>query len=122
VVHRGPARGRPVSEAAFGSEQGHEHGEAGEHNGLHPTEKQYLIVAAVLAVVTAVEVAIYYIKDLPDDALAGMLGILSIVKFALVVMYFMHLKFDRPIFRFFFITGLILAVGVYIAVLSAFHV
>ena len=76
----------------------------------------------MLAIITAVEVAIYYIKDLPDDALAGMLGILSIVKFALVVMYFMHLKFDRPIFRFFFITGLILAVGVYIAVLSAFHV
>ena len=95
----------------------HEH-----QNGLHPTERQYLIVALILALVTAVEVAIYYIKDLPDDALAGMLGVLSIVKFVMVVMYFMHLKFDRPIFRFFFISGIVLAVCVYVAVLAAFHV
>ena len=94
-----------------------------EHQaGLHPTERQYMIVALILALITAVEVGIYYIRALPDDALAGMLGVLSIVKFAMVVLYFMHLKFDRPIFRFLFITGLVLAVGVYIAVLAAFHV
>jgi cytochrome c oxidase subunit 4 len=95
---------------------------AGEHDAHHPTERQYIVVAAVLAVLTAVEVALYYAKSLNDDALVGMLGILAIAKFVIVVLYFMHLKFDSPVFRRFFVTGIVLAIGVYIVVLSTFHV
>jgi cytochrome c oxidase subunit IV len=85
----------------------------------HPTEKDYLKVAGVLGAITAVEVALYYVKDLNHNALIGMLAVLSIVKFAAVVLYFMHLKFDSQLFRRLFVTGLILAVFVYTAVLFA---
>jgi cytochrome c oxidase subunit 4 len=33
----------------------------------------------------------------------------------------MHLKFDHRIFSFLFYTGLLLAVGVYVAALGTFH-
>ena len=93
-----------------------------DHEGAHPTEKQYMLVALILAVVTGLEVVLYYITALPDDALVLMLGVLAIVKFAIVVLYFMHLKFDSPTFRRLFVTGLVLAIAVYVIVLSAFHV
>jgi cytochrome c oxidase subunit IV len=88
----------------------------------HPTEGQYLIVALVLAILTLAEVGVYYLKSLPDDALIGMLAVLAIVKFSMVVLYFMHLKFDSRIFRRFFVTGLVLALIVYMIVLNTFHV
>lgn len=86
----------------------------------HPSEKQYYVVALVLAVVTAIEVALYYV-DMADNALVASLGVLAIIKFVMVVMYFMHLKFDSPVFRRFFITGMVLAIAVYVATLAAMH-
>jgi cytochrome c oxidase subunit 4 len=94
----------------------------GEHHAHHPTERQYILVAVVLAVLTAIEVALYYVDSLNDDALVAMLGILAVAKFVMVVMYFMHLRFDSPVFRRFFVTGVVLAVAVYIVVLATFHV
>ena len=44
------------------------------------------------------------------------------MKFFVVVMYFMHLKFDHPWFRRLFVTGLVLPVFCYIAYLSTLHV
>ena len=43
------------------------------------------------------------------------------IKFLTVVAYFMHLKFDAPILRKAFYTGLILALCVYLVALSTFH-
>ena len=59
---------------------------------------------------------------LPDDALVLMLGVLAVLKFVIVVLYFMHLKFDSPMFRRFFVTGIVLAISVYTIVLATFHV
>jgi caa(3)-type oxidase subunit IV len=92
------------------------------HEGAHPTERTYVGVAVVLAVLTAVEVALYYVRGLPDNALVLMLGVLAVAKFALVVLYFMHLKFDSRVFRVLFVTGLALAIVLYVVVLAAFHV
>lgn len=90
-----------------------------EHD--HPSEKQYYVVALVLAVVTALEVAAYYITGLSDNALVVLLAIFAVVKFALVILYFMHLKFDSPVFRSMFFAGLGLAIAVFIAALAAMH-
>jgi cytochrome c oxidase subunit 4 len=87
----------------------------------HPSEKQYYVVALILAVVTALEVAAYYITSLPDDALVILLAIFAVVKFVMVVLYFMHLKFDSPVFRRLFMAGMGLAIAVYIATLAAMH-
>ncbi len=88
--------------------------EGGEH-GAHPTEKQYMLIAAILAVLTAVEVGVSYIKGL-GDAAAPMLLILAACKFVLVAGYFMHLKFDSRVLRRFFLTGIVLALIVYTVV------
>jgi cytochrome c oxidase subunit 4 len=78
----------------------------------HPGPLEYVKVAAFLAVVTGIEVAIYYVKG-ARSILAPTLIILSIVKFSMVGLYFMHLKFDTHLFRRVFVLGIILALIVY---------
>jgi cytochrome c oxidase subunit 4 len=87
----------------------------------HPTERQYVAVAMVLAAITAAEVAVYYVS-LPDALLIGLLCGMAVVKFSLVVLWFMHLRFDSLIFRRLFVTGIVLAVAVYLVLLSSLHV
>jgi cytochrome c oxidase subunit 4 len=87
----------------------------------HPDELAYIKVALVLAVVTAIEVAIYYVPAL-EGALVPILLLLSLIKFVLVVLWFMHLRFDSRIFRRLFVTGVILALFCYMIVLTTFHV
>lgn len=87
------------------------HPEGGEH-GAHPTDVQYMLIALILAVITAIEVAISYAKGL-GDAGNPLLLILAAVKFFLVVAFFMHLKFDNRVLRRFLVTGIILAFTVY---------
>ena len=89
------------------------------HNSTHFSDKQYVIVALVLAGITALEVTLSYV-DIGAWFLPLLL-ILMVIKFFAVVMYFMHLKFDNRIFSVLFYMGLFLAVGVYIAALMTFH-
>ncbi|MEA2432856.1 MAG: cytochrome c oxidase subunit [Actinomycetota bacterium] len=85
----------------------------------HPGPGRYVAVAVILAIVTLIEVAIYYITSL-KDLLVPMLITLSFFKFVMVGLYFMHLKYDSRIFRRLFITGIILAFFVFTIVLSNF--
>jgi cytochrome c oxidase subunit 4 len=92
--------------------------EAGHHT--HPSDWTYIKVAIVLAVMTGVEVALSYTK-INEHLTIGMLLFLAALKFGTVVAFFMHLKFDHPWFRRLFVTGLVLAIGVYIAYMSTLH-
>ena len=85
----------------------------------HPGERTYVIVAIILAAVTAVEVTIYYIEAI-EDILVPALLLLSAGKFAAVVAYFMHLKFDDRRFRWIFIFGLSVAAACYIGTAAMF--
>jgi cytochrome c oxidase subunit 4 len=85
----------------------------------HPGPKQYVLVAVLLAIATALEVGLYYL-DLPHALFVAMLLFFAMVKFSLVVLWFMHLRFDSPIFRQLFVAGLMLAVTVYVIVLVIF--
>ena len=87
----------------------------------HPSERIYWIVAAVLAVVTAIEVALSYVELGDGTSNAALLLLGMIIKFLLVGGFFMHLKFDKPILRNLFIGGLFLALGCYIAEMSTFR-
>lgn len=78
----------------------------------------YIKVAILLAVLTAIEVSTYYVDFGPF--FIPVLLILMVVKFFIVVSYFMHLKFDSKIFTWMFYSGLFLAVGVYVAFLATF--
>ncbi len=85
----------------------------------HPGPRQYVWVAVILAIVTAFEVAIYYIPSI-EDFLVPLLLFFAVIKFIMVALYFMHLKFDSPIFKRFFVTGLVLALAVFGVVLWFF--
>lgn len=90
----------------------------------HPTIGQYWKIAALLAVLTAIEVALFYI----DEALelgginVALLLILALLKFVIVVGWFMHLRFERPLLNRFFAGGFILAMSLYMVVLAALGV
>jgi cytochrome c oxidase subunit 4 len=96
--------------------------EAPEHAHDHPSEFVYVKVAAFLAVLTGIEVALSYNDVGGRHGTTALLLVLAVVKFATVVGYFMHLKFDHPYFRRLFAIGLVLAVGCYCAALSTLHV
>jgi cytochrome c oxidase subunit 4 len=78
----------------------------------HPEPYQYVIVGIVLAVITAVEVGLYYI-DLNFEFMVVVLLLLSALKFFIVVGFFMHLKFDAKLFSVLFFGGLALAIAVF---------
>lgn len=98
-------------------------GEAAEgHDAHHPSDWAYAKIAIILAAVTALEVFTYFRSVLDwGVALVPSLIFMMVVKFYLVITWFMHLKFDNSIFSKMFITGLVLAVGVYLATLAAFE-
>lgn len=94
-----------------------------EHHD-HPTPAQYWKIAAFLALVTAVEVALFYIdQELELGVLnAAILVALSAVKFLVVVGWFMHVRFEKPIISRFFTAGFVLAVALYLVVLASLGV
>jgi cytochrome c oxidase subunit 4 len=83
----------------------------------HPGPFEYIKVAVVLAVVTAAEVTVYYMSGLKSLMVPVLVG-MSVVKFGLVGLYFMHLKFDTRLFRRLFALGIVLAILVYSVVLA----
>ena|SRR5437867_6931568 len=85
----------------------------------HPGARQYITIAVVLSAITAIEVAVWYINAL-RPVLPPILIALSAVKFALVVMFYMHLKFDHPIFTGMFLFGLATAIFTFVGFLALF--
>ena len=100
-------------------------GEAVEHHHAHDgdqahfTDNKYIVVAVILGVITAAEVAASYIDLGP--VFVPLLLFLMAMKFFIVVSFFMHLRFDSRVFTWMFYSGLFLAVGVYVAALTMFH-
>src|SRR5687767_15933702 len=100
-----------------GAEGAHLSGE--EHH--HPGWSTYWKVALILTLITVVEVWIYYIPSFVASKLfVPSLLIMSAVKFAIVVMYYMHLKYDARLFRALFTGPLIIAVVTIISLLFLF--
>ena len=89
-----------------------DHGAHDIEAGDHPSPLAYVKVAAVLAVITMAEVAVVYVSALRSLLVPLLLG-MAVVKFFLVAMWFMHLKFDSKMFRRLFVLGIVLAIGVY---------
>jgi cytochrome c oxidase subunit 4 len=92
---------------------------AAHEEDAHASDQTYIRVGIILAIVTAVEVFIWYLPE-ARGFLTPMLIVLSVAKFLAVVGYFMHLKYDKRIFRFMFFAGLIVALAVFLAVITMF--
>lgn len=90
-----------------------------EHTSHHPSDGQYIRIAIILTIITAAEVAIYYVEGI-RSILVPVLIVLSVAKFAAVVGYFMHLKFDDRRFMLLFAAGLGIAIAVMAALVIMF--
>ena len=101
-----------VDHAAHGHE---EPAQEGAH--AHPTNQVYVRIAIVLAVITLVEVVIWYVPTVRSVLVPALL-VLSVAKFLMVVGFFMHLRFDSRLYRFMFGAGLVVTLGVYLALLA----
>ncbi|MFM9131655.1 MAG: cytochrome C oxidase subunit IV family protein [Actinomycetota bacterium] len=98
-----------MSAATEEKHDSHEHG---------MSDAGYIKIALILAAITALEVSTYYVDFGP--LFMPSLMIMMVIKFVMVVSYFMHLKFDNKLFSFLFYTGLGLALFCYIAALATF--
>ena len=89
-----------------------------DHAHEHPTWKQYKWVALILTVITAFEVWAYYVPKLvASPYFVPLLLIMSAAKFVIVVMFYMHLKYDHRLFKALFTGPLIIAMSTLIALL-----
>lgn len=79
----------------------------------------YVQVAMVLAVITGIEIVCVYLP-FARWLLIGTLAVLSAVKFLFVILYFMHLRWDKPFCTILFFIGLALAGGTVAALLLIF--
>lgn len=86
---------------------------AGDH-ASHPGPRTYWMIFVILFAITAIEVLLFYVSVPVVNVNNAFLGVLALLKFAIVVGYFMHLRFDSRVLRRLFITGLVLATVVYI--------
>jgi cytochrome c oxidase subunit 4 len=93
-----------------------------QHAGqAHASTRTYLVIAAILTFITIVEVGVFYVPAL-HGILPPTLILLSAAKFALVVGFYMHLKYDHNLFRAVFILPALIAVAVIIGLLFLFRV
>lgn len=99
------------------SAQAAAHGHATEHPGV----PAYIIIGVILAIITGIEVAVTYIDPL-EDVLPPILIALAVVKFVGVAGWYMHLRFDSPVFTALFAGGIALAFTVFLVVLAVFRV
>lgn len=94
-----------------------------EHAAPHPTPKQYVQIALFLAALTAIEVALFYIEEgveaVTTAVTAPMLIVLALIKFVIVVGWYMHLRFEKSLVTKFFTVGAVAALVLYGAMLVA---
>lgn len=107
----GPAADKPTTHAdAHAAEAPH-----------HPTWQTYVWVGLFLTIVTAVEVSAYYIPAWETSRIyVPSMLVLSAIKFAVVVLVYMHLKYDHKIFRALFTGPFIISIITITALLFLF--
>ncbi len=91
-------------------------------HAAHPTPLLYVKIAVLLAILTGIEVALFYLEDAVGPLVVPFLIILAFLKFVIVIGYYMHLRYEKPFLSRFFSAGFVLAILVYAVVLGTFGV
>jgi cytochrome c oxidase subunit 4 len=87
----------------------------------HPKTSDYVKIATALVVLTVIEVGIFFVPLIRHSfVFVPLLLVLSAVKFSLVVMFYMHLKFDGRLLMTLFVGPLLIAAGTIVALLFLF--
>ena len=112
-----------------GHAHGQGHGRAVDHPPseqahaahAHPTWKTYVIVGVILTIITAVEVAAFYTPAWEQSRIyVPSMLLLSSAKFIIVVMFYMHLKYDHKLFRALFTGPFLVAALTLVALMFLF--
>jgi cytochrome c oxidase subunit 4 len=80
----------------------------------HASVGAYVRVAIILTLITGMELASIYIRRL-TPILVPLLLVMSAAKFALVVLFFMHLRYDHRTLGFVFVGSLVIAAVIAVA-------
>lgn len=90
------------------------------HSGEpHASGRFYVAIAVILAALTGLEVMVFYVEALAP-VLVPILLVMMVIKFVLVAMFFMHLKFDGALLTGLFAWGLFMATVVIVAFMAIF--
>jgi cytochrome c oxidase subunit IV len=91
------------------------------HSGQlhHPGATTYVIIAVFLVVLTAMEVTVFYVHAL-RPVLVPVLIVLAAAKFALVAMFYMHLRYDGWLLTGVFVFPLMIAALLLISLILLF--
>ncbi len=92
---------------------------AAPHEG-HATVQTYIRVAVVLAILTAIEIGAVYVRGLPSHVLVTLLIVFAVLKFGLVVAFFMHLRYDGRLLTALFVGPLLIATVIILALMALF--
>jgi cytochrome c oxidase subunit IV len=97
---------------------------AEEHHVAHPSPAQYIKIAVGLAALTAIEVGLFYVNNSLDLGWmnTAALLLLALLKFVIVIGWYMHLRFEKTVVSRFFAFGFVLAFTLYAVVLIGFGV
>jgi cytochrome c oxidase subunit IV len=80
----------------------------------HASIRTYVMVAVILTLVTAMEFSAIYIREL-TPILIPLLVVMSAAKFALIVLFFMHLRYETRTLSLIFAGSLVIALGIAVA-------
>jgi cytochrome c oxidase subunit 4 len=92
-----------------------------DHDSHVPSDGYFIRVAIVLALITALETSTYWWPDSMKSFATAALLIMMTIKFFMILLIFMHLKFDSKLFSLLFYIGLGLAIFVYMVALLTFQ-
>lgn len=81
------------------------------HDEHHPSAREYVQIAVILAILTAMEFSTYFVEF--GALTIPLLLLLMVIKFVMIVGFFMHLKFDTNLYRRLLVTGLVGALVLY---------
>ncbi len=81
------------------------------------TTLSYLAVFIALVVLTATEVGVTYVANLPR---IPVLIPLAIAKAALVILFYMHLRFDSRVFTTIFLIGIVMGLSLILSFILLF--
>lgn len=95
-----------------------------ESHDHYPSPAQYWKIAAFLALLTAIEVSLFYIDHALELGVFNAIALISLsaIKFVVVIGWFMHVRYEKPMIARFFTAGFVLACALYLIVLAALGV
>ena len=86
----------------------------------HASVRTYILVAVILTLITVIEVAATYVRTLTPILIPTLL-VLSLAKFLLVVLFFMHLRYDSRVLTGLFVGPMVIAVATVLALIALIH-